>query len=76
MNNLEVTYKLVKKVMVLKEELVNWGRLSRESKLTQSHELGMLNQAHEIDELLREIGVEWVEDYEANQKIRESIQNG
>lgn len=70
-----MTYKLVKKIMVLKEELVKWGRLSRESKLTESHELGMMKEALEIDELLREIGVEWIADYEANQKIRASIQN-
>lgn len=75
MNDLQMTYKLVKKVMVLKEELVNWGRLTRESKLTETHQLGMMKQAQEIDELLREIGVEWVDDYEANQKIRASLQS-
>ena len=68
-----MTYKLVKKVMVLKEELVNWGRLTRESKLTETHQLGMMKQAQELDELLREIGVEWVDDYEANLMIKKKI---
>jgi hypothetical protein len=33
----------------------------------------MMNKAHEIDELLREIGIEWIEDYEANKKIKASL---
>ncbi len=59
--------------MNLKEELVNWGRLSREGKLTNIHEKGMMKHAYEIDELLRDIGVEWINDYEANLKIKATI---
>ena len=73
MNELQITYKLVKKIMDLREELVSWGRLSRENKLTNTHEKFMMKHAFEIDELLREIGVEWINDYEANQKIKTFI---
>lgn len=59
--------------MFLKEELVTWARLSREDKLSSIHEKKMMKHALEIDELLREIGVDWIEDYEANQKIRSDI---
>ena len=73
MNDLQVTYKLVKKIMSLKEELLLLARLSRENKLTNMHEKGMMKKAFEIDELLREIGVDWIEDYEANLKIKSKI---
>jgi hypothetical protein len=73
LNDLQVTYKLVKKIMGLREDLVNWGRLSRESKLNDIHEKGMMKHAYEIDELLRDIGVEWINDYEANLKIKATI---
>ena len=73
MNDLQVTYKLIKKIISLREELVVLARLSRENKLTDLHEKGMMKRAFEIDELLREIGIEWIADYEANQKIRASI---
>ena len=73
MNDLQVTYKLVKKIMSLKEELLLLARLSRENKLTDMHEKGMMKKAFEIDELLREIGVDWIEDYEANLKIKSKI---
>ena len=59
--------------MSLREDLVDWGRLSRESKLSDIHEKSMMKQAYEIDELLREIGVEWINDYEANLKIKAAI---
>lgn len=74
MNNLEVTYKVVKKIMNLREELVNWARHSRESKFAEIHQKEMMNEAFEIDEILREIGIEWINDYEANKKIKSNIQ--
>jgi len=74
LNDLNVTYKLVKKIMNLREELVGWARQSRENKLSDYHQKRMMKHAFEIDELLREIGVEWVTDYEANQQIRANIQ--
>lgn len=74
MNNIEITYKLIKKTMALKEELVVWARLSREKKLGELHEKSMMKKAFEIDELLREIGVDWINDYEANQKIKSTIE--
>lgn len=73
MNDLQATYKLVKKIMILKEELVSWGRLSRQGKLTEVHEKVMMKHAFDIDELLREIGVEFINDYESNQKIKASL---
>lgn len=73
MNDLHVTYKLIKKIISLREELVAFARLSREKKLTEIHEKGMMNKAFEIDELLREIGIDWINDYEANLKIKSSI---
>ena len=74
MNSLEVTYKLVKRIMFLKEELVCWARLSREEKLSSVHEKKMMKHALEIDELLREIGVDWINDYEANLKIKSELE--
>jgi len=74
LNNIEITYKLIKKTMALKEELVVWARLSREKKLGELHEKSMMKKAFEIDELLREIGVDWINDYEANQKIKSTIE--
>ena len=70
---MQVTYKLVKRIMFLKEELVTWARLSREDKLSSNHEKRMMKHALEIDELLREIGVDWIEDYEANLKIKSDL---
>ncbi|MCB0730996.1 MAG: hypothetical protein KDC88_08185 [Ignavibacteriae bacterium] len=73
MENLEVTYKLIKKLECVKEELVDWARLSREKKMNEKQIKNMMTRAHGIDELLREIGIEWVEDYEANKKIKASL---
>ena len=73
MSDLHVTYKLVKRIIFLREELVSWARLSREEKLSNIHEKKMMNHALEIDELLREIGIDWIKDYEANQKIKSNL---
>ena len=59
--------------MFLKEELVTWARLSREEKLSAVHEKKMMKNALEIDELLRDIGVDWIKDYEANLKIKSDL---
>ena len=75
MDNIEITYKLIKKAIVLKEELVVWARLSREKKLGDMHEKNMMRKAFEIDELLREIGIDWIKDYEENKKIKSAIDN-
>ena len=61
--------------MSIQQELVDWGRLSRENKLSETHQKNMMKNAFEIDELLREIGVDWIKDYEANQKIRANLNN-
>jgi hypothetical protein len=61
--------------MNLKEDLVDWARLSRENNLNKSHETGMMKKAYEIDEFLREIGIEWIKDYEENQKIKAHLKN-
>jgi len=73
LSNLQITYKLIKLLLTIKEELVEWARLSRENKLNQSQQNGMMNKAYEIDGLLKEIGIEWVNDYEQNKKIKASI---
>lgn len=73
MNNLQLTYKLIKNLIDVKEGMLEWARLARENKLTSSHQKLMMNKAFEIDEFLREIGVEWIYDYEENQKIKASI---
>ena len=73
MNELQTIYSLVKQIIKTKEELVTWARLSRENNLTSQQEVNMMKHAFEIDELLREIGIDWIEDYEANNKIREKM---
>ena len=73
MNELETTYKLVKSIMSVKEELLTWARLSREDKISEYHQKRMMKHALEMDELLREIGVDWIIDYEANQKIKSDL---
>jgi len=73
LNDLHVTYTLIKKIMSLREELVVLARLSREKKITDIHEKRMMKRAFEIDELLRDIGVEWIKEYEDNKKIKASI---
>lgn len=73
MNNLQLTYKLIKNLIDVKEEMVEWARLAREHKLTSTHQKIMMNKAFEIDELLRDIGVEWIHDYEENLKIKANI---
>lgn len=73
LNNLEASYKLIKKSIALKEELTTWARLSRENKLSDIHGKRMMKRAFEIDTLLREIGTEWIFDYEANKKIKSSL---
>ncbi len=73
MNNILLTYKLIKNLINVKEELIEWARLARENKPTSSHQKIMMNKAFEIDEFLRDIGVEWIHDYEENQKIKVSI---
>ena len=75
MNNLETTYKLTKTLVGIRDEIANWARLSRGNKLSDIHEKRMMKSAYEIDELLKEIGTEWIRDYEENQKIRVSIKN-
>ena len=52
MNNLQLTYKLIKNLIDVKEEMVEWARLAREHKLTSTHQKIMMNKAFEIDELL------------------------
>lgn len=74
MNELETTYKLVKSIMGVKEELVTWARLSREDKISAYHEKSMMKHALEMDELLRDIGVDWIKDYEDNQKIKSTLE--
>ena len=73
LNNLEITYKLTKKMMQLREEIINWARISRESDLKEIHRKKMMEESYEIDTILREIGIDWIEDYEANNKIREKM---
>ncbi len=73
MNNLELTYKLTKSLINVRTELTEWARLSREGKLNDFHEKNMIKNAFEIDELLKEVGIEWIKDYEANMKIKKSI---
>lgn len=74
MNELEITYKLVKRIISVKEELLTWARLSREDKISEYHQKRMMKHALDMDELLREIGVDWIKDYEANQKIKSDLQ--
>lgn len=59
----------------LQKEIANWARLSRENKLTEIHQKSMMNDAYDIDRMLREIGVEWINDYEANQIIKSRLPN-
>ena len=59
--------------MSLREELLDWARSSRENKMNEVQEKEMMNQAFEIDEILRDIGIDWIKDYEANQKIKSNI---
>ena len=73
MNSLEITYKLIKQLISLRDELTSWARISREKKFSQIHQQQMTKKALEIDELLREVGTEWVDDYEENNKIRQII---
>ena len=73
MNDLEVTYRLLKKMINLRDKLLNWARQSRENKLSETQLGGMMQEAHKIDELLREIGVEWLNDYESNIKARSKV---
>ena len=73
MNNILLVYKLIKNLINVKEEIIKWARLARENKLTSSHQKLMMNKAFEIDEFLRDIGVEWIFDYEKNQKIKEKM---
>lgn len=74
MNNLELTYKLTKSLINVRSELTEWARLSREGKLNDFHEKNMIKHAFKIDELLKEVGVEWIKDYEENMKIRNNMQ--
>lgn len=73
MNNLELTYKMTKLLIHIKSELTEWARISREGKLNNFHEKNMIKNAYEIDKLLNEVGIDWVNDYEENLKIKKSI---
>ena len=73
MKELEITYRLVKRIISVKEELLTWARLSREDKISEYHEKRMMKHALEMDELLREIGVDWIKEYEVNQKIKSDL---
>lgn len=41
--------------------------------MSELHQNGMLNYTFQIDELLREIGVAWINEYESNMKVRDSV---
>ena len=58
-------------MMQLREEIINWARISRESDLKEIHRKKMMEESY--DTILREIGIDWIEDYEANNKIREKM---
>ena len=73
MNNLDISYKLIKQLMTLRDELTSWARISREKNFSEFHQNQMIKKALEIDELLREVGTEWIDDYEENNKIRQVI---
>lgn len=73
LNNIKLTYKLIKFLINIKEEIIEWARLVRENRLTNAHQKLIMNKALEIDELLRDVGVEWIYDYEKNQKIKANI---
>ncbi len=73
MNDLNITYKLIKQLMDLRNELTHWARISREKNFSEIHQKQMFKKALEIDELLREIGTEWIDDYEENNKIKQII---
>ena len=59
--------------MSLREDLLKWARYSRESKLSDIHQKRMMNHALQIDELLREMGSEWINDYETNRVVKKNI---
>ncbi|MCB0750492.1 MAG: hypothetical protein KDC52_03350 [Ignavibacteriae bacterium] len=73
MNNIQTTYNLMKTLMVLRDDLANWARISREDKFSETHQKQMNNKALEIDELLREIGTEWITDYEENIALKKKF---
>jgi hypothetical protein len=60
--------------MHLRRELLEWARYARENNFKDIHHKNMTKEAYEIDEILRKFGVEWVEDYELNNKIKTKIQ--
>jgi hypothetical protein len=72
-NDLQATYQLTKKMILLREEITNWARISRESKISENDQRWMMIRALEIDELLREIGTDWLTEYEQNIKFRAVI---
>jgi hypothetical protein len=76
LNNIEITYQLVKKLIEMREDLANWARSSRENRFSEIHEKQMLKKAFEIDELLREVGTEWITDYEENIEIKKNLEKG
>ncbi|MFZ1290000.1 MAG: hypothetical protein WAR79_07910 [Melioribacteraceae bacterium] len=73
MNEIETTYYLVKKLIDVRDELANWSRVSREGEFSDIHSRQMNNKALEIDKLLREIGTEWITDFEENLKVKNKI---
>lgn len=73
MKNIKLNYKLIKFLINIKEEMIEWARLVRENRLTNAHQKLIMNKALEIDELLRDVGVEWIYNYEKNQKIKANI---
>ncbi|MBK7105345.1 MAG: hypothetical protein IPH62_08680 [Ignavibacteriae bacterium] len=73
MYEIETTYKLIKKLIDVKFELTNWARASREGEFSEINGKQMNIKALEIDNLLREIGTEWITDFEENMKLKNKI---
>lgn len=75
MNELETAYQLINKLLKVRDELTNWSSLIRKDSFSDFHNKQMVNLAFEIDELLREIGIEWIIDFEENLKIKNKLMN-
>ncbi|MBI1930980.1 MAG: hypothetical protein HYS24_00400 [Ignavibacteriales bacterium] len=73
LNELETTYYLINKLLKVRDELTNWSSLIRKDLFSDFHNKQMVNLAFEIDELLRDIGIEWITDFEENMKIKNKI---
>ena len=70
MSEVQATNHMIKKMIELRGELANWAKISRESRISDNEQRWMMIRSLEIDELLREIGADRIEEVKNNSGFR------